>query len=301
MKKNAFILFLLLEIISCNHQNTKPIPNKQALAYCDSLKKLDIKLPEPVYGDWLYEHHENGQTYDEYLQYNPVSPKGNKSIIYLQPIGHFTKIQYHIINYTAEYLQLYFNLKVKILNTISDDIIPSDSRRMREDSSEQLRSTYILNKVLKKKIPSDAIVLMAITSKDLYPKDSWNFVFGQASIKERVGVSSIYRYSQEPLDSSNYSVCLERIIKTSSHEIGHMFSLLHCTNAVCVMNGSNGLYESDIKPNNLCSVCLKKLYWNLGFDVVTRFKKLQVFFKKHHLIKDAELMQQNLNHLTMKQ
>lgn len=300
MKKYFLILLNLILLFSCNQEKAKHIPNAQQLAFCDSLRKIDIQLPEPIYGDWLYEHKENGQTYNEYINYNPVSPYGNKQIIYLLPIGDFSTIQYRIIDYTAEYLKIYFNLEVKILKTISDDIIPDKDRRMREDSSEQLRSTYILDKVLKKRIPSDAIVLMAITSKDLYPKDSWNFVFGQASIKERVGVSSIFRYSKDVLDSTNYFICLERLIKTSSHEIGHMFSLLHCINAVCVMNGSNGLYESDIKPNNLCSVCLKKLYWNLNFDIIDRYKKLHLYFTKHHLTKDADLIQSQLNLLQTK-
>jgi archaemetzincin len=30
--------------------------------------------------------------------------------------------------------------------------------------------------------------------EDLYPEPSWNFVFGQASLNERVGVYSFARY-----------------------------------------------------------------------------------------------------------
>lgn len=42
---------------------------------------------------------------------------------------------------------------------------------------------YLLN-YLKKEKPKDAFCIVGITMIDLYPKDSWNFVFGQASLTE---------------------------------------------------------------------------------------------------------------------
>lgn len=47
-----------------------------------------------------------------------------------------------------------------------------------------------LLKYLKKKKPKDAFCIVGITMIDLYPKDSWNFVFGQASLTE--GMSDTY-------------------------------------------------------------------------------------------------------------
>lgn len=37
---------------------------------------------------------------------------------------------------------------------------------------------------LKKRKPKDAFCIVGVTVIDLYPKDSWNFVFGQASLSE---------------------------------------------------------------------------------------------------------------------
>ena len=39
---------------------------------------------------------------------------------------------------------------------------------------------------LKKKKPEDAFCVVGITMIDLYPRDSWNFVFGQASLTEGI-------------------------------------------------------------------------------------------------------------------
>ena len=41
------------------------------------------------------------------------------------------------------------------------------------------------------------------------------------------------------------------------------------------MNGSNHLAESDRRPLHLCPVCLRKLQWNIGFDVLERYTALE--------------------------
>lgn len=146
-------------------------------------------------------------------------------------------------------------------------------------------------------MPADGLVMIAITSKDLYGGPDFNFVFGQARPKQRVAVSSLYRYYEGTLDSAGYSTVLQRLIKTSSHEIGHMFSCQHCINAVCLMNGSNSMGESDSRPNRLCSACHQKLQWNLGFDVRQRLAALQQFFLAHRLDRDQLLISKDIKAL----
>lgn len=280
----------LLICASCK-QAAKPESKKQEVQFSqiEKLKTLDIKLDKPQPGEWLHEHKESGQDFFEYVNTGPVRPDKVKRIIYLQPIGHFNPIQEKLLADVAEYVSIYFTLETIVLKPIQDSLIPSGSRRMGGEAQEQLHTKFILD-MLSKKIPSDAIVVMGITPIDLFPQESWNFVFGQADLKKRIGVSSFHRYSEGPLDSLNYMVCLERIIKTSAHEIGHMFSIKHCTYAVCLMNGSNSLPESDSRPNTVCSQCLKKLCWNLGFNVQKRLENLQAYFAKHGLVRDQQLI-----------
>jgi len=239
------------------------------------------------------EHPEPGQTFDEYLNYNPVRTTATKNIIYLLPIGSFNDIQQRVIQDDADYLSTFFNLSVRVLPTASDTVISKSARRIHY-GVEQFLTPFILD-YLEERIPDDGIVIMAITVNDLYPGDDWNFVFGQARIKDRVGVSSIHRLSEETLTQQNYARCLERLIRTSSHEIGHMFSCLHCTNAVCVMNGSNSLQESDQRPNRLCWECLHKLDWNLKFNLAKRTQSLLEFFQQHDLRIDAYCAEKDLN------
>ena len=84
---------------------------------------------------------------------------------------------------------------------------------------------------------------------DLYPEPSWNFVFGQASLGERVGVYSFARYDPafygEKRGEDYEKVLLWRSCKVLVHETAHMFGLRHCIYFKCVLNGSNHLKESD--------------------------------------------------------
>lgn len=54
-----------------------------------------------------------------------------------------------------------------------------------------------------------------------------------------------------------------------------MFGIAHCIWYACVMNGSNHLAETDARPMHLCPVDLRKLHWNIGFDVVERDRRLR--------------------------
>ncbi len=289
--RSVVMLWMVIGICSC----TKPKPETGTNAV-DSLvirhlSELDVDLGEPKPGDWLEGRVEPGQTFLQYKHANPVKPGKLRRIIYLQPIGKFTSIQDSIIAYTADYLTIFFGLQTNILPPVSDIGIPSRER----GDSQQLLTTHILDSILSPSLPKDAVVMMAVTAKDLYPGPTWNFVFGQARLKHRVGVSSIFRFTIGDLDALNYPICLDRLIKTSSHEIGHMFTIQHCIHSVCVMNGSNSLYETDSRPNRLCSVCLKKLHWNIGFDLQKRGHELMTFFKRHRLSLDHALAEQDVD------
>lgn len=156
-------------------------------------------------------------------------------------------------------------------------------KALENEGFEQLLATYILDSMLKGHMPGKGIALMAITEKDLYPSTDWNYVFGLASYTNRVGVSSLYRLQDQEQDTLHYTRCLSRLIKVSSHEIGHMFSLHHCIRAKCVMNGSNRLSETDASPARACSECQKKLLWNFRYDNTKRLQQLLTFFSDNRL------------------
>ena len=137
--------------------------------------------------------------------------------------------------------------------------------------------------------------------EDLYPEPSWNFVFGQASLNERVGVYSFARYDPAfygELRGKDYpALLLRRSMKVLTHETGHMFGLTHCVYFNCVMNGSNHLQESDRRPLHLCPVCLRKLQFSLDFDVVKRYEALAQFERQAGLEDEAGWVDRRLERI----
>ena len=119
--------------------------------------------------------------------------------------------------------------------------------------------------------------------EDLYPDPLWNFVFGQASLYERVGVFSFIRYDPafygEKKGKTYRDMLLRRSCKVLIHETAHMFRMEHCIYYRCVLNGSNHLGESDARPLMFCPVCLRKLQLSIGFGILYRYQKLQDFFR----------------------
>jgi archaemetzincin len=127
-------------------------------------------------------------------------------------------------------------------------------------------------------VPKDAYGVVGITMIDLYPDPEWNFVFGQASLTERVGVQSFARYDPAFFGDARpagwQALVLRRATWTMVHEIGHMFGLHHCIHYRCIMGGSNNQAESDRAPLHACPVCAHKLWWSLRYDPAEREKKL---------------------------
>lgn len=270
----------LITHISCTFKENKTDP------YRSLLSENDIKLPEPKPGEWLYTHVESGQTLEQYQNSSPVTANDKQHIIYLQPIGDFDSIQFNLISSSATYLKIFFNLETRILPTLPAAIFPTTAKRMVGDKHEQVSANFILYEVLKKRMPLDAVGIMAITAIDLYPELNLNYVFGLSSYQDRVSVTSIYRFSINGSYNDPNNVSLNRLIKIASHEIGHMFSLKHCTRAICLMNGMNSLQETDAKPNRLCSECFAKLNWNLHFDPIKRWTELNDFFYSKNMETD---------------
>ena len=261
---------------------------KQLQAMIPELRPLHRKLAAPKPGDWLDQHDEPGQTFTEYLRSRPVRPDARRRTIYIQPLGQFTRTQRRIVELTADFMGRYFELPVKISEDLPLSLIPDRARRVHPQwKVQQILSTYVLEEVLKPRLPEDAVVLIALTPSDLWPGEGWNFVFGQAMLRDRVGVWSLARNGDPDAGESALRLCLLRTLKTATHETGHMFGLWHCTAYECNMCGSNHRQESDRRPIALCPECVAKLCWAVRCDPVARYRKLAEFCKAHGLKDEA--------------
>lgn len=262
--------------------STKGLPETLRKALVPSTDFEPISVPGR--GDWLAEHHEKGQSFDDFVKSKPNRPDKIRDKIYLQPLGEFPKGQIRLVETLREYAAAYFAVQVEILPSLALDDSGLTGRINPFTRNRQILTGDVLA-ILKKNVPGDAFCVLAITIEDLYPEPSWNFVFGQASLRERVGVHSFARYDpafyNQKRGEDYEKVLLRRSCKVLAHETGHMFGLKHCIYFKCILNGSNHLKESDSRPEHLCPVCLRKLQHSIGFDVVSRYGNLFRFYKRH--------------------
>jgi archaemetzincin len=266
-----------IQAIGC--PETLPPSDRKALDPGDDFES--IRLPKP--GDWLAEHEEPGQTFEDFTLAPRNVPDRTRNKVYLQPLGEFPEDGSPSLDILKEYAAAFFMLEVEMLPAL-DDALPGFTNRVNHLTGTRQILTADVLADLKTRLPRDGFCLLAITMKDLYPHPSWNFVFGQAAIYDRVGVFSFIRYDPAfyggKRDGDYQRLILERSCKVLTHEIGHMLSLAHCIFFQCAMNGSNSLQESDSRPFFLCPACLHKMQSSIGFDYLDRYGKLLHFYQK---------------------
>jgi archaemetzincin len=236
--------------------------------------------PEP--GDWLAEHPEAPQSYQGYIDSGPNLPNGTRNVIYLLPIGDFPPGTPAMAS-LVEIVKAFFTLEVRPLPPVRIADVRARSRIHDGTRKRQLLAPEVL-KWLVGRVPEDAYALMAVTMEDLYPEESWNFVFGMASLRDRVGVQSFARqdaaFFGDPRPADWKQLLLRRATWTLVHEISHMFGLSHCVYWECVVAGSNHQAEADRRPLHACPVCTRKLQFAADFDPAAREAGLAAVLRK---------------------
>ncbi len=261
--------------------------DKQKVAVVQFFKPMKVQE-----GDWLDTQKEAGETFEQYLNSNPTLPTAERRTIYIQPIGTFTADQRRAIRLTADYLRAFYDLPVKLNSDRALGNVPKDKQRKIEYRNNlQIRTSYFLDDVLPKLLPKNAAALIAFTNYDLYPGDTWAFVFGQATFSERVGVWSLYQFSN-PSRKTAFDLLLDRTLKVAMHETGHMFSMKHCTKYECLMSGTNHLAETDRRPLDDCPECMAKLAWAMNYDPAERYNQLAEFWTKNGRPDEARIMRE---------
>jgi archaemetzincin len=125
--------------------------------------------------------------------------------------------------------------------------IPADAY---EPYRKQYDSAYFLD--ITQNAEGDKV--LGITDVDLFTPHL-NFIFGQAEIRGKCAVISIYRLKW----NASREKFVDRMVKEAVHELGHTFGLQHCRDRKCVMCFSNRLLDTDNKSDFFCSKCVKLL------------------------------------------
>src|SRR5205823_2156814 len=94
------------------------------------LRPLHRRKARPNPGDWLDQHQEDGQTFDEYRASNPNRPNAERTTLYIQPLGDFDATQSKLIATTSDLLGRFYGVPVKTLDRIGLDVVPVEARRV---------------------------------------------------------------------------------------------------------------------------------------------------------------------------
>ena len=242
------------------------------------LAPLHAKLRPPGPDDWLASHPESGQSFADYRGGFPALPDlvagaGKRRALVIQPLGPFGAGERRMVLRAAAFMERFFGLPVRIAPDLGLELVPAAARRKRA-GGEQLLTSFVLNRLLAPRLPADAAAYISFTASDLWPGAGWNYVFGEASLGDRVGVWSMHRHGDPEGSAEIRRRALLRTLRTAVHETGHIFSLEHCTAYACVMNGVNNLEESDRTPLHLCPECLAKIAWATLVEPAARCRAL---------------------------
>lgn len=273
MLNNFLSLIVVAICVIFDSCATQPIEHS-----CNKLEPLDQFKQKPQEGEWLYTNKEPFQSLNDYIDSNPLRTDSRRNSLYVVKLGYFDSVSIEIFALTKNYLAIFFQIDVKELPAIDTKRVPIKYTR----KNGQLNASYILDNILSNCVPNDAHSIIALTTADIFPSEKWNYVFGLASLKKRVGVWSISRFKNNSGENENEKLALKRTIHVASHETGHMFGLKHCSVFECCMNGSNSLSELDRQQNWLCRDCLAKLCWNRTIDPVKHLAALQQFYTTYY-------------------
>lgn len=298
MNRLFLIIALAIVAVACHstsqvqlnvNQQESDNQRPQLVAAMRAVKPFFVPLPSPGPTDWLASFKEPGQSFAEYIGSNPTVPTDERKTTYVLPLGTFTDKQSQVIAKTSAYLEAFYGLSVEKLpqRSIEQPLRIKDTRTNAISKKSQIRTGYILDEILKPMLPDDAAALIAFTNEDLFPDSTMNYVFGQASLENRVGVWSLYRLD----DNADSKTFLLRTIKVAAHETGHMFSMQHCIAYNCVMSGSNHLAETDSHPIDACPECMAKVCWISNISPADRYQRLTKVCREIGLSKEADEFQ----------
>jgi archaemetzincin len=254
------------------------------------------RLGPPGPGQWRAVHPDDiAMSFEDYVESGPVRADAERTTLAFLPVGGFGAEERAALDAAAEFTSIWFGMPIRVLpgEPLTDD---EDQFRVRDDmtgrAGRQYRTGWFLNTLLPDRRPEDGVVLLGVTMADIYPGASWNYVFGEADLRRRVGVYSLARYFPEfwglARTPESLRLALLRTLKVVVHETGHTFGLEHCVEWECAMNGSNSLAETDGQPLHLCPASLRKLAWNRGLDVRERHRRLAEFLDARGLVDEAK-------------
>lgn len=241
------------------------------------------RLGPPREGEWLWVYPEHGQTADEYKLACKNRRSPGRETITLRPLGPLSPRAKAVMEPVRRFCETFFTAPARV---VEERPLPEEAFR----SSRQQHDVGPLLASLQKELEDPDLVRAGLADRDLcWEGQVQNYVFGGASLENRVGVYSFERFARGAVAEPLYR---HRCFGVVAHELGHILGLHHCIYYRCVMQGANSLPEIDAAPLRLCPVCEEKLAWNLGFEPKARLVALARLYREEGLEAEARWAQE---------
>jgi archaemetzincin len=161
------------------------------------------------------------------------------------PLGKIPEIACRVI---AEHIQSDLGLESEILPPLEVPVYALDQNRLQYNAATILKS-------FESKSYHKHIKIIAVLNVDLFIP-VFTHVFGEAREGGKCALISMFRLIRN-VDGSEAGMpkILERIAKVALHEAAHLFDVVHCTDAHCLMHFSMNLEALDSLPLNFCRYC----------------------------------------------
>ncbi len=171
--------------------------------------------------------------------------KSKKRIIGVLPVGDVPELAPKVI---AAHIVGYLKLAAEILTPLE---LPAAAL---DEIHGQFNAATILSGF--DAIPFDHCdKVIGVFNVDLFIP-TFAYVFGEARQGGKHALVSLFRLAKGKEGRNPPSAILwERAAKVALHELGHLYSLLHCEEKNCLMHYSGGLADLDDIPLYFCRYC----------------------------------------------
>ncbi|MBW2029800.1 MAG: zinc metallopeptidase [Deltaproteobacteria bacterium] len=177
-----------------------------------------------------------------------------KQCVGLLPIGDIPDI---ILKTISAHILGYYNLDSVILEARDYPEYAFDHRRLQFDAAA------IIERLESDTLQGCTKIIGVIDSDIFHPV--FTHVFGEARQEGKCALVSVKRLKKNPDGSlPPLSVVLERVAKVALHELGHLFSLVHCLEDHCLMRFAGSLEGLDGLRLSFCKYCAALLREALG-------------------------------------